>query len=73
MRQPDLPVCVDCHENAVFTWDEFEGTYLSECCGAPAMPVDVAPWVEDELDLNDYDDDMDLLYDNDLDPEDLDK
>jgi len=32
--------CSKCRENAEFVWDEYEKDWLSECCGATAVPVD---------------------------------
>lgn len=32
--------CSRCRDNAEFVWDPEEKDWLSECCGAPAVPVD---------------------------------
>lgn len=37
---PELDFCARCREHAHFVWDEEEG-FLSECCSAQAIPVDV--------------------------------
>lgn len=41
--------CSRCRDNAVFVRDEY-GDWVSECCGWPAMPVDVEP--DDFADFN---------------------
>jgi hypothetical protein len=46
---PDIDVCSQCKDNAVFDFDEFEGEWISVCCGAYAVQPDDYP-----EDLDDY-------------------
>ena len=37
--------CSRCKEAVDFLWDDYEKDWLSECCGAPAVPVDMEPGI----------------------------
>lgn len=37
--------CSRCKANAAFVWDPYEKEWMSECCWAPAIPVDMEPGI----------------------------
>lgn len=49
-QPPEYDFCAYCREHAVFEQDEDTGEWLSTCCGARPMPVDVE---FDDFDFND--------------------
>ena len=38
---PEIDVCAKCGDNTAFEWVEEEGEFLSVCCTARPMPMDV--------------------------------
>lgn len=41
MTPPEVEICSRCHDHTTF--EEEDGEWLSVCCGAPPIKVDVEP------------------------------
>jgi len=40
---PEFAYCARCRDNAEFAWNAEEGEFLSVCCTARPLPLDVEP------------------------------